>query len=222
MARELSYTQKVERSIIKTYRKEIWNPFVEACQNYHLINGGDRIVVQLDGTAQTLLVALCLNQLKRVSDTDFEPYICAPENTDIPLDLPVKRALSEQTDADKYAVSDNMTDAVCSVLDSILFKGTVTALLPKENCKGKTLVRPLFCVSESSVKKWAHFNSLDMPLATNPCNSAENEAKQLLETLKKDNPEIEHNIFKSIHNVKLDTFTGYNADGANHSFLEKF
>ena len=49
MARELTYNQTVERSIIKTYRKSIWNPFVEACKNYRLVNEGDRIAVCISG-----------------------------------------------------------------------------------------------------------------------------------------------------------------------------
>ena len=69
MARELTYNQTVERSIIKTYRKSIWNPFVEACKNYRLVNEGDRIAVCISGGKDSVLLAKCLQQLKRVSDT---------------------------------------------------------------------------------------------------------------------------------------------------------
>ena len=72
MARELTYNQTVERSIIKTYRKSIWNPFVEACKNYRLVNEGDRIAVCISGGKDSVLLAKCLQQLKRVSDTQFE------------------------------------------------------------------------------------------------------------------------------------------------------
>lgn len=77
MARELTYNQTVERSIIKTYRKSIWNPFVEACKNYRLVNEGDRIAVCISGGKDSVLLAKCLQQLKRVSDTQFElMFIC--------------------------------------------------------------------------------------------------------------------------------------------------
>ncbi|MDE6506321.1 MAG: tRNA 2-thiocytidine biosynthesis protein TtcA, partial [Eubacterium sp.] len=77
MARELTYNQTVERSIIKTYRKSIWNPFVEACKNYRLVNEGDRIAVCISGGKDSVLLAKCLQQLKRVSDTQFElVFIC--------------------------------------------------------------------------------------------------------------------------------------------------
>ena len=63
MARELTYNQTVERSIIKTYRKSIWNPFVEACKNYRLVNEGDRIAVCISGGKDSVLLAKCLQLL---------------------------------------------------------------------------------------------------------------------------------------------------------------
>lgn len=77
MGRELTFNQCAERSIIKTYRKTIWNPFVEACKRYQLINDGDKIAVCISGGKDSVLMAKCLQQLKRVSDTDFElEFIC--------------------------------------------------------------------------------------------------------------------------------------------------
>ena len=40
MARELSRRQLIERSIIKKYRKELWNPFIAAVKRYQLIQAG--------------------------------------------------------------------------------------------------------------------------------------------------------------------------------------
>ncbi len=77
MSRELTFNQIAERSIIKTYRKTIWNPFVEACKSYKLINNGDKIAVCISGGKDSVLMAKCLQQLKRISDTDFElEFIC--------------------------------------------------------------------------------------------------------------------------------------------------
>lgn len=77
MARELTFNQYAERSIIKTYRKSIWNPFVEACKRYELINNGDKIAVCISGGKDSVLMAKCLQQLNRISDTDFQlEFIC--------------------------------------------------------------------------------------------------------------------------------------------------
>lgn len=77
MARELTFNQCAERSIIKTYRKSIWNPFVEACKRYQLINDGDKIAVCISGGKDSVLMSKCLQQLKKFSNTDFQlEFIC--------------------------------------------------------------------------------------------------------------------------------------------------
>ena len=48
------------------------------------------------------------------------------------------------------------------------------------------------------------------------------EIKNLIKELKKVNPDVEQNLFKSLHNVSLDTLIGYKQDGEEHSFLDKF
>ena len=47
MARQLSRLQLIERSIVKKYRKELWNPFIAAVKRYELIQTGDRVAVYL-------------------------------------------------------------------------------------------------------------------------------------------------------------------------------
>ena len=44
----------------------------------------------------------------------------------------------------------------------------------------------------------------------------------MLRRLKRDNPNIENSIFRSIHAVALDTMPGYKSEGMEHSFLERF
>ena len=46
--------------------------------------------------------------------------------------------------------------------------------------------------------------------------------KNLIAELKKDNPNIEANIFRSMENVNLDTVIEYKKDGIRHSFLEDY
>ena len=45
MSRELTPQEAAERSLIKKYRKELWNPFIAAVKRYELIAPGDRIAV---------------------------------------------------------------------------------------------------------------------------------------------------------------------------------
>ena len=48
------------------------------------------------------------------------------------------------------------------------------------------------------------------------------EIKQLIANLKKVNPFVEANIFKSVENVNLATVVAYKKDGIKHSFLEHY
>ncbi len=65
--------QQIERSIIKTYRKTIWNPFIGALKDYKMIAAGDRIAVCLSGGKDSFLLAKCLQELQRHgSEVPFE------------------------------------------------------------------------------------------------------------------------------------------------------
>ncbi len=72
MARELEKYQLIERSIIKKYRKEIWNPFVEAVKKYELVQSGDKIAVCISGGKDSMLCAKLMQQLQRHSEVPFE------------------------------------------------------------------------------------------------------------------------------------------------------
>ena len=65
----VSYTHL---SIIKQFRKEIWRPFVKGLQDYEMIKDGDKVAVCISGGKDSMLLAKCLQQLKRQSRTDFE------------------------------------------------------------------------------------------------------------------------------------------------------
>ena len=52
--------------------------------------------------------------------------------------------------------------------------------------------------------------------------SKRRETKRLIRELKKTNPDIEKNIFNSIHRVSLDTMVAYKTGGVMHSFLDDY
>jgi rod shape-determining protein MreB len=55
-----------------------------------------------------------------------------------------------------------------------------------------------------------------------PSVSKRQETKELIRVLKQTNQEIEHNIFKALHAVQIESFPGYKANGNMHSFLENY
>ena len=278
MARKLTYNQTVERSIIKTYRKSIWNPFVEACQNYQLVNDGDKIAVCISGGKDSVLLAKCMQQLKRISKTDFElVFICMDpgyneanrkqiEENCSKLEIPVQifesdifsvtevvggspcylcarmrrghlYAKAKELGCNKIALGHHLSDVIETTLMGMFYGAQLQAMLPKlhsTNFEGMELIRPLYCVNESAVINWRDYNNLEFIQCA--CRfvdeyshsedgigeSKRQEIKQLIKDLKKVNPDIESNIFNSIHNVKLDTFISYKQKGIEHSFLEEF
>lgn len=278
MSRELSYAQSVERSIIKTYRNDIWNPFVEACKNYQLVNSGDKIAVCISGGKDSVLLAMCLKHLQRYSDVPFElKFICMdPGYNEINrkmiefncdrLEIPVKifesnifdvttkvggspcylcarmrrghlYAKAKELGCNKIALGHHLSDVIETTLMGMFYGAQLQAMLPKlksTNFEGMELIRPLYCVNERSILKWKDYNGLEFIQCA--CRfvdeyshsedgigaSKRREIKALIEELRKTNPDIEHNIFKSIHNVKLDTFIAYKQKGIEHSFLDDF
>ena len=70
--RELEAWQRVERSITKKYRKELWSPFIAAVKRYQLIEAGDKIAVCVSGGKDSMLLAKLMQILQRFSEVPFE------------------------------------------------------------------------------------------------------------------------------------------------------
>lgn len=72
MARELTFAGKVERSVMTTYRKKIWNPFTLAVKKYRLVEEGDKIAVCISGGKDSMLLAKLMEMLQKYGDVPFE------------------------------------------------------------------------------------------------------------------------------------------------------
>ena len=72
MARALEPYQIIERSIIKKFRKVLWNPFTYAVKKYDLIQAGDKIAVCISGGKDSMLMAKLMQELHRHSDVPFD------------------------------------------------------------------------------------------------------------------------------------------------------
>ena len=64
--------QEVERSIITSYRKRIWNRFLEAINTYELIQDGDKIAVCISGGKDSMLLAKCFQELHAHGKIKFD------------------------------------------------------------------------------------------------------------------------------------------------------
>ena len=72
MSRELTPQEAAERSLIKKYRKELWNPFIAAVKRYELIAPGDRIAVCISGGKDSMVLAKLMQELQRHTEQPFE------------------------------------------------------------------------------------------------------------------------------------------------------
>lgn len=134
----------------------------------------------------------------------------------------------------KIALGHHMSDVIETTLLSMMYGSQIQGMLPKlhsTNFDGMQLIRPLYCVLEEDIIHWANYNELSFiacackltaRAAVDENASKRREIKLLIKELKLKNPEIEKNLFNSIHRCNVDTLPGFKQDGEMHSFLEKF
>lgn len=134
----------------------------------------------------------------------------------------------------KIALGHHFSDVIETTVMGMFYGGQLQAMIPKlhsTNFAGMTLIRPMYMIHEDDIIAWARYNGLDFlrcacrfteNLESGETDGKRKEIKELIRALKKGNPNIEKSIFKSLHNLSLDTFPGYKSDGIEHSFLERF
>ena len=71
MARDLTAAETAQRSIIKKYRRVLWNPFIAAVKRYELISPGDRIAVCISGGKDSMLLAKLMQELQNHTVAPF-------------------------------------------------------------------------------------------------------------------------------------------------------
>lgn len=64
--------QEIERSLTKTYKKDIWTKFNQAINDFKLVQDGDRIAVAISGGKDSLLMAKLFQELKRHRRIEFD------------------------------------------------------------------------------------------------------------------------------------------------------
>ena len=144
---------------------------------------------------------------------------------------------AQQMGCNKIALGHHYDDVIETILMGMLYSAQVQTMMPKlhsTNFEGMELIRPMYLIREDDIKAWRDYNDLHFIQCAckftdtcTTCNNEENqskrmEIKKLIAELKKTNPFVEGNIFKSVENVKLDTVVGYKAKGVRHNFLDTY
>lgn len=134
----------------------------------------------------------------------------------------------------KIALGHHYDDVIETILMGMLYGGQVQTMMPKlhsTNFEGMELIRPMYLVREDEIKRWRDYNGLTFLNCackfTENCATKEKEnlskrleIKNMIKELRKTNPQVENNIFKSVENVNLDTVIGYKQNSVKHNFLE--
>ena len=136
----------------------------------------------------------------------------------------------------KIALGHHYDDVIETTLMGMLWGGQVQTMMPKlhsANFPGMELIRPLYLVREADIKAWRDYNGLlflqcacrftdSCSLEGEQTRSRRAETKRLISELKKTNPAVEANIFRSMENVCLDTVVAYKSRGERHHFLDDY
>lgn len=63
---------EIEKSVIKKFRKPIWNKFIMGVREYEMISHGDKIAVCISGGKDSMLLAVLMKHLQKYSEIPFE------------------------------------------------------------------------------------------------------------------------------------------------------
>ncbi len=138
----------------------------------------------------------------------------------------------------KIALGHHYDDVIETILMGMLYGAQVQTMMPKlhsTNFPGMELIRPMYFIRENDIKTWRDANDLHFIQCachfTDTCTTCDPngrtvskrmEIKQLIAQLKKVNPTVEANIFRSMENVNLDTVISYKKGNEVHSFLDDY
>ena len=173
------------------------------------------------------------NIFDTVADIDKNPcYLCAR------MRRGYLYSHAKELGCNKIALGHHYDDVIETILMSMLYGGQIQTMMPKlhsNNFKGMEVIRPLYLIHEDDIKTWAKRNNLyfiqcackfTQACANETCltqsKSKRLEMKNLIKELKKVNPFVEQNIFKSVENVSLKTVIAYKDDHARHHFLDTY
>ena len=143
-------------------------------------------------------------------------------------------AKAKEMGANKIALGHHLSDAIETVLLSMFYGSQIQTMPPKlrsMNFEGMELIRPLYCIKEDDIISWKNYNGLQFIQCgcrfvedsdKGVGDSKRKEIKELIRSLRKNNPDIDNNIFNSLHKVHIDTFPGFKSKGKDYSFLERY
>ena len=143
-------------------------------------------------------------------------------------------AKAKELGCNKIALGHHFDDVIETILMGMLYSGQTQTMMPKlhsTNFEGMELIRPMYLIREEDIKKWRDYNDLHFlqcackfteACSEEPAESKRLETKHMIAEMKKTNPYVETNIFRSMENVNLETLISYKDKNGRHHFLDEY
>ena len=145
---------------------------------------------------------------------------------------------AKEMGCNKIALGHHYDDVIETILMGMIYGGQMQTMMPKlhsANFEGMQLIRPMYLIREAEIKRWRDYNDLHFLQCacrfteentqvgqSGESDSKRLEIKHLIAELKKRNPQIEANIFRSVENVNLNTLISYKKNGEITHFLDGY
>lgn len=185
--------------------------------------------------------AKLLNVPIKIFETDIFNIVADVENTPCYLCARMRRGYlyknAKDLGCNKIALGHHFDDTIETVLMGMFYGSQFQTMMPKlhsKNYDDMELIRPMYLVKEEDIISWKEYNKLHFIQCacrfTENCTMCDNggggskrqEMKVLIKKLRKSNPNIDMNIFRSTHNVNLNTIIGYHDDKSTYNFLDDY
>lgn len=184
--------------------------------------------------------ALLMNIPIKIFDSDIFSNVVNIEKNPCYLCARMRRGylykFAKDLGCNKIALGHHFDDVVETILMGMLYGAQVQTMMPRiksSNYEGMELIRPMYYIREKDIISWRNYNHLEFlqcacrfteqnSQTDGTGTSKRQEVKQLIAQMKKTNPQVDINIFRSVERVNLSTVIGYYLEDDEHSFLERF
>ena len=144
---------------------------------------------------------------------------------------------AQELGCNKIALGHHFDDVIETILMGMMYGGQIQTMMPKlhsTNFAGMELIRPMYLIKEADIITWKNYNQLEFLQCA--CRFTENisksgdgvgeskrqEMKEWIKQMRATSDVIDRNIFRSVHDVNLDTLIGYHNTKMSYNFLDDY
>ena len=137
---------------------------------------------------------------------------------------------AKELGCNKLALGHHFDDVIETTMMSIFYNGSFQTMVPKiqaENFEGIELIRPMMFVKEKNIIRWLKHSGIQSmncgcTVVAEKTSSKRREIKEMIEMMKKDNPNVDDHIFNAATNVNLEMILGYTKNSEKTHFNQMY